>query len=195
MLSVRFLAHSRRLVLFAAAAGGFVAMAQRPRQVDDSLLKSGSKTGGEWVSYGVNWSEQRYSPLDQINVSNIGKLSLAWTYDIPVAPGNFQVHQEGTPLVFNGVLYSITPWSIVYAVDLRTGKELWRSDPEVNQQVWQSRICCGVVNRGIALYQGKVIAPAVDGRLRALDQATVRFCGKRESRRRTCPIRSPWRPA
>jgi quinohemoprotein ethanol dehydrogenase len=70
------------------------------------------------------------------------------------------------------VLYSITPWSIVYAVDLRTGKELRRSDPEVNQQVWQSRICCGVVNRGIALYQSKVIAPAVDGRLRALDQVT-----------------------
>jgi quinohemoprotein ethanol dehydrogenase len=57
-------------------------------------------------------------------------------------------------------------------VDLRTGNEPWRADPEVNQQVWASRICCGVVNRGIALYQGKVIAPAVDGRLRALDQAT-----------------------
>ena len=67
--------------------------------------------------------------------------------------------------MFNGVLYSITPWSVVYAVDARTGKEMWRSDPEVNQQVWQSRICCGVVNRGIALYQGNVIAPVVDGRL------------------------------
>src|SRR6202030_3155708 len=75
-------------------------------------------------------------------------------------------------LVFNGVLYGIAPWSVVYSVDLRTGKELWRSDPEVNQQVWQSRICCGVVNRGIALYQGKVIAPSVDGRLRALDADT-----------------------
>ena len=124
------------------------------------------------MSYGVNWSEQRYSPLDQIDASNVNRLGLAWTYDIPAAPGNFQAHQEATPLVFNGVLYSITPWSIVYAVDLKTGKEIWRADPEVNQQVWQSRICCGVVNRGIALYQGKVIAPAVDGRLRALDQAT-----------------------
>jgi quinohemoprotein ethanol dehydrogenase len=172
MLPGRLPVYSRRVVLLAAAAFGFVVMAQRPRQVDDALLKSGSKTGEEWVSYGVNWSEQRYSPLDQINASNINRLGLAWTYDIPVAPGNFQAHQEATPLVFNGVLYSITPWSIVYAVDLRTRKEIWRSDPEVNQQVWQSRICCGVVNRGIALYQGKVIAPAVDGRLRALDQAT-----------------------
>src|SRR5207253_10899814 len=63
-------------------------------------------------------------------------------------------------------------WGVVYAVDARTGKEMWHQDPEVNQQVWQSRICCGVVNRGIALYQGKVIAPAVDGRLRALDAET-----------------------
>ena len=175
MFPVRFSVGSRRVALLAAAALGSVVLAQRPRQVDDALLKTGSKTGEEWVSYGVNWSEQRYSPLNQINASNVNRLGLAWTYDIPVAPGNFQAHQEATPMVFNGVLYSITPWSIVYAVDVKTGKEIWRSDPEVNQQVWQSRICCGVVNRGIALYQGKVIAPAVDGRLRALDQATGRI--------------------
>lgn len=166
-----------RIATFASMALGFIALpfvarAQKPRQVDDALLKSGSKTGEEWVSYGVNWSEQRYSPLKQINDSNVKNLGLAWTYDIPVAPGNYQAHQEATPLVFNGVLYSITPWSIVYAVDLKTGKEIWKADPEVNQQIWQSRICCGVVNRGIAMYQNKIIAPAVDGRLRALDQAT-----------------------
>ncbi len=151
-----------------------VLMAQQPRQVDDAALRTGSKNGEEWISYGVNWSEQRYSPLNQIDASNVNRLGLAWSYEIPLAPGNAQTHQEGTPIVFNGVLYSITPWSIVYAVDLHTGKELWRSDPEVNQQVWQSRICCGVVNRGIALYQGKVIAPAIDGRLRALDAANGR---------------------
>lgn len=162
----------RAAPLAAAAALGFVASAQRPKQVDDAILKSGSKTGEEWVSYGMNWSEQRYSALNQINAENVKNLGLAWTYDIPVAPGNYQAHQEATPLIFNGVLYSITPWSIVYAVDLKTHKELWRADPEVNQQVWQSRICCGVVNRGLAMYQGKVIAPAVDGRLRALDPAT-----------------------
>ncbi len=166
---------SRSLLLLAAASLGGTLWAQRSRQVDDALLKSGSKNGDEWVSYGVNWSEQRYSPLKEINDSNISRLGLAWTYEIPVAPGNFQVHQEATPLVFNGVLYSITPWSIVYAVDLKTKKELWRSDPEVNQQVWTSRICCGVVNRGIAMYEGKIIAPAVDGRLRALDSATGRI--------------------
>src|SRR5262249_59825495 len=101
-----------------------------------------------------------------------GRIGVAWSSEIPAAPGPAQNRQEATPLVFNGILYSITPWSVVYAVDARTGKELWHSDPEVNQQIWQSRICCGVVNRGIALYQGKVIAPVVDGRLRALDVET-----------------------
>jgi quinohemoprotein ethanol dehydrogenase len=151
------------------------AQAQKPRQINDALLKTGSKTGDEWVSYSVNWSEQRYSPLKQIDASNISRLGVAWSYDIPLAPGSPQAHQEGTPIVFDGKLYSITPWSIVYAVDLHTGKEIWRADPEVNQQVWQSRICCGVVNRGIAMYEGKIIAPVVDGRLRALDAATGRI--------------------
>ncbi|MBZ5579811.1 MAG: PQQ-binding-like beta-propeller repeat protein [Acidobacteriia bacterium] len=159
-------------VLIAAAVSTWTGVAQPARQVDDAALRNGSRDGAEWLSYGVNWGEQRYSPLTQVNADNVKRLGLAWAYDIPAAGGNPQTHQEGTPLVFNGVLYSIGPWSVVYAVDLRTGKEVWHQDPDVNQQVWQSRICCGVVNRGIALYEGKVIAPVVDGRLRALDAAT-----------------------
>jgi quinohemoprotein ethanol dehydrogenase len=157
-------------VLLSALAS--IAAAQTPRKIDDAALKDAGRTGEEWISYNVNWAEQRYSALNQINSSNVSRLGLAWSADIPAAPGNPQNRQEGTPLVVNGILYSITPWSVVYAVDARTGKEVWRSDPEVNQQVWQSRICCGVVNRGIALYQGSVIAPVVDGRLRSLDAAT-----------------------
>src|ERR1700730_16933612 len=124
---------------------GAVGMAQPARPIDDAALKDAGRIGQEWISYGVNWSEQRYSPLNQIDASNVSRLGLAWAYDIPLAPATPpQTHQEGTPLVFNGVLYSITPWSIVYAVDLKTGKEVWRADSEGNQQVWQSRICCGV---------------------------------------------------
>jgi quinohemoprotein ethanol dehydrogenase len=148
------------------------AVAQQPRRVDEAALRDAGKTGEDWISYNVNWSEQRYSSLKQIDAANVSRLGIGWYMDIPAAPGNPQNRQEGTPLVFNGVLYSITPWSVVYAVDARTGKEMWHQDPEVNQQVWQSRICCGVVNRGIALYDGKVIAPVVDGRLRALDAET-----------------------
>ncbi len=159
--------------IVALGAGAvWIAGAQQNRRVDDAALKDAGKTGEEWISYNVNWSEQRYSPLSQINAANAGKLGLAWSYDIPAAQGRAQTRQEGTPLVHNGILYSIAPWSVVYAVDARTGKEVWHQDPDVNQQVWQSRICCGVVNRGIALYQGKIIAPVIDGRLRALDAET-----------------------
>jgi quinohemoprotein ethanol dehydrogenase len=153
---------------------GQIALAQKPGPIDDATLKNAGRTGEDWISYNVNWSEQRYSPLDQINASNVNRLHLAWYADIPAAPGRPQTHQEATPLVHNGVIYSIAPWSVVYAVDARSGKELWRSDPEVNQEIWQSRICCGVVNRGIALYKDMVIAPVVDGRMRALDVKTGR---------------------
>ena len=149
--------------------------AQQARKVDDATLKDAIKTGTEWVSYNGSWMEQRHSPLNQINATNVSHLGLAWYTDLPVAAsGGGGNRHEATPLVFNGVIYSITPWSIVYAIDAKTGKELWHSDPEVNQQIWQSRICCGVVNRGIAMYEDKIIAPVIDGRLRALEMGTGR---------------------
>jgi quinohemoprotein ethanol dehydrogenase len=158
-----------------ASLGALVGLAQQPRRVSEDLLKTGSKSGDEWVAYGTNWAEQRFSPLKEVDASNVSRLGLAWSAEIPLAAGgNPQTHQENTPLIFNGVLYGITPWSITYAIDLRTHKEIWRADPAVDQAVWQSRICCGTVNRGIALYEDKVIAPVVDGRLRALDAATGR---------------------
>ena len=71
----------------------------------------------------------------------------------------------------NGVIYGITNWSITYALDARTGKELWRYDPKVDQPVVRPKICCGVVNRGLAIYEGKIFVPVIDGRLVALDAA------------------------
>jgi len=139
-------------------------LAQQGKKIDDNALKNAGKNKEEWISYNRDWSETRYSPLDQINASNVSKLGLAWSLDIPnVGAGT---RQEATNLISNGVLYSITPYSLVYAVDARTGKILWQSDPETNRA---ASACCGVVNRGLALYEGKVIAPVLDGRLRALD--------------------------
>ncbi|MCU1338108.1 MAG: qbdA [Bryobacterales bacterium] len=158
-------------IVFASMAT-WIALAQQPRKIDDQALRDAPRTAEEWISYNMGWSEQRYSQLNQITSQNVNRIGLGWYVDIPSARGNPQNRQEGTPLVSNGIIYSIAPWSVVYAVDARTGKEVWHQDPDVNQQVWQSRICCGVVNRGIALYQDKVIAPVVDGRLRALDAAT-----------------------
>ena len=123
----------------------WVAVGQSTKRINDNALRDAAKNREDWISYNRDWSETRFSPLDQINATNVSKLGLAWFFDIPnVGAGT---RQEATPLIANGVLYSITPWSVVYAVDARTGKELWRSDPEVDQAVIQPRICCGTVNR------------------------------------------------
>ena len=122
----------------------------------------------EWTSYGLTPGETRYSPLNQINTSNVSRLGLNWSVDVGRGGGN----QEATPLFANGMLYSITNWSIVFAVDARTGKEKWRWDPEVNQDKTRPQICCGVVNRGLAMYQNLIIAPIIDGRLIALNAET-----------------------
>src|SRR5262245_64607879 len=104
------------MIVIATLAGALISPAQQPRRVNDALLKTGSTSGEEWVANGTNWAEQRYSPLKQIDVTNVSRLGLAWSAEIPLAAGNPQTHQENTPLVFNGVLYGITPWSITYAV-------------------------------------------------------------------------------
>ena len=137
------------------------------KRVDENALKNAGQNGEEWLTYGLNYGETRYSPLTQINATNVSRLGLAWTYEIGPGGGN----QEATPLVSNGVLFSITNWSITYAVDARTGKQLWRYDPQVDKAVIQPKACCGIVNRGIALYDGKVFVPVLDGRLVALDAA------------------------
>jgi len=144
---------------------------QQTRKVDDNALKNAGRNAGEWLTYGQSYSEQRYSLLKQIDATNAGRLKQTWSYE--VGPGGGP--QEATPLYANGVLYGITNWSITFAVDARTGKEIWRYDPQADRtmnQPGKARLCCGVISRGIALYEGKVIVPVVDGRLEAVDMAT-----------------------
>jgi quinohemoprotein ethanol dehydrogenase len=140
-----------------------LALGQQSKQT-----KVATKPAGEWTTYGLNSGETRYSTLNQINAGNVSRLGLAWSYDIGTGGGN----QEATPLISNGTLYSQTNWSVVYALDARTGKEKWRWDPEVNQTAVRPKLCCGVVSRGLAIYQGKIIVPVLDGRLIALDMET-----------------------
>jgi quinohemoprotein ethanol dehydrogenase len=153
------------LIGLALASG---ATGQQVRRLDDAALKNAGKTGEDWVTYGLTPGETRFSPLHQIDAGNVSRLGLAWSYDVGAGGGG----QEATPLVWKGTLYGITNWSIVFAVDARTGKERWRWDPEVNQTAVRPKICCGVVNRGLAIYQGMIIVPVIDGRLQALDAET-----------------------
>jgi quinohemoprotein ethanol dehydrogenase len=160
---------SALLTLSAAGilAMSWISLGLQNRRIDETALKTAGQTGDEWLTYGLNMGETRYSPLKQIDTTNVGRLGLAWTYEIGTGGGN----QEGTPLMANGVLYGITNWSITYALDARTGKELWRYDPKVDQVVVRPKACCGIVNRGLAIYDGKIFVPVLDGRLVALDAA------------------------
>src|SRR6266568_518376 len=87
-------------------------LGQQGRRIDDAALKAAGKTGEEWLTYGQNPAEQRYSPLKQIDTSNVGRLGLAWSFEIGTGGGG----QEATPLVWNNTIYGITNFSIVFAV-------------------------------------------------------------------------------
>ena len=120
-----------------------LAVGQQVKKIDDQVLKTAGK-GTEWTMNGMDWGEQRYSTMTQINPGNVGKLALAWSYELGSGGGN----QQATPLYSNGVLYTVTNWSIVAAVDAKTGKELWRYDPQADRTMTQpgrSRLCCGAV--------------------------------------------------
>src|ERR1700704_4901678 len=117
----------------------WVVAGQQVRRIDDQALRNAGKTGEEWLSYGLTPGETRYSPLKQIDTTNVSRLGLDWSYEVGAGGGG----QEGTPLMSNGTLFNITNWSITYALDARTGKEKWRWDPEVNRGTVQPKICCG----------------------------------------------------
>jgi quinohemoprotein ethanol dehydrogenase len=136
--------------------------------VDDAALRDASKNSGEWLTYGRDYAETHYSPLKQIDVSNVKRLGLAWSMETQSPSGG---RIEATPLVSNGVIYGILAWDVMFAADARTGKLKWRWDPDVPRE-HISKLCCGPVNKGVALYNGKVYAGLLDGRLVALDQNT-----------------------
>jgi PQQ-dependent dehydrogenase (methanol/ethanol family) len=134
--------------------------------VDAATLIDADKTPGAWMSYGRTYSEQRYSPLSQINTDTVDQLGLAWYYDLKTERG-----VEATSIVVDGVMYMTSSWSIVHALDARTGKHLWTFDPKVAKDKIK-HTCCGPVNRGVAVWQGQLFFGALDGRLFSLDAAT-----------------------
>lgn len=134
--------------------------------VDSSRLINADQQPGNWMTYGRTYSEQRFSPLKQINDQNVGQLALAWYVDLDTRRG-----QEATPIVVDGVMYFTTAWSKVFAVKAATGEKLWSYDPQVPPE-WAINACCDVVNRGVAVWQEKVFVGTLDGRLVALDAAS-----------------------
>ncbi len=134
--------------------------------VDDARLRGAGAEPDVWLTHGRTYSEQRHSPLGRIHDGNVGELGLAWAFETGTKRG-----LEATPIVVDGVIYTTGTWSVVYAVDARTGELRWKHDPAVPRETG-GKACCDVVNRGVAVYEGMVYSATLDGRLLALDAAT-----------------------
>ena len=122
----------------------------------------------DWPLYGLDSNEQRFSPLTQINAKTIDKLSLAWNLELPIEARSL----EATPLVVDGVLYFTASLTVVYAVDARTGKELWRYDPEPWKYNPRGLRAAQGVTRGVAYADGAVFVGTTDGRMISLAAKT-----------------------
>jgi quinohemoprotein ethanol dehydrogenase len=149
------------------AAVDAVGAAERIRaataSLDGARIRNADREPGNWLAHGRTYDEQRFSPLASINSENVSELGLAWYWDTGTRRG-----LESTPIVVDGVMFNSGAWSVVWAHDARTGEVLWEYDPQVPRE-WGKYACCDVVNRGVAVWRGKVYVGALDGRLIALD--------------------------
>jgi len=159
--------------LFTILVSGFApsATADRPEAlvsgpVTAQRILKADEEPGNWLTHGRTYSEQRFSPLDQISDKNVKDMGLAWHFDFGTNRG-----LEATPLVIDGVMYATGNWSVVYAVDARTGEPLWQFDPQVDR-AWAVHLCCDVINRGVAAWGDKIFVGTLDGRLIALQATT-----------------------
>ena len=142
------------------------AIRTRTASLDGARIINADAEPHNWLAHGRDYGEQRFSPLDTINAGNVAKLGLAWSFDTGTIRG-----LEATPIVIDGVMFTTGSWSVVFAHDAKTGELIWKYDPQVPRE-WGRNACCDVVNRGVAVWKGKVYVGTIDGRLIALDAGT-----------------------
>ena len=134
--------------------------------IADAEIADEARTG-DWLAYGRTHSEQRFSPLTDINRSTVSDLKVAWYLDLPQDVG-----LVSTPLVVDGVLYFTGTMNVIRAVDATSGQPIWEYDPDVAGHIGSRRQVGWVHNRGISFYKGRIFAATWDGRLLALDAQT-----------------------
>src|SRR5262245_17938116 len=167
--------------------GGFTALSAVPALAQTTPAAGVSTTQamresmkpGDWINVNRDYSNTRFTPLDQINLSNIRKLELAFTFAIQGMDGGGSRYAnaslEGTPAVEDGMMYLTNGWGTLYKIDVRSrsqAKPLWIMDPQVDKPYGGDIACCGINNRGVGLWNDKVISVTLDGRIIATSKAT-----------------------
>ena len=133
-------------------------------QTNDQLVKGATDTSNV-LNYGMGYNLQRFSPLTQINKENAGDLVPVWNYSLADDRS-----EENQPIVYQGVIY-VTTNSATMAVDVKTGKQIWKTKVEYPAET--SRVvCCGIINRGVAILEGKLFRTTLDANVIALDAKT-----------------------
>jgi alcohol dehydrogenase (cytochrome c) len=169
-----------KVILLATAAAtasyGALPACAADEMTQERLLNSEKETGN-WLHHHKNYSATRFSGLKEINKDNVKNLKVAWTMHLGgVEGGGIWTHGglEGTPIVENGMMYVTDGWGSVYKIDTHGGKGnlLWKMDPKTDHDWAGAVACCGVDNRGVALWGNFVISHTLDGRLIATDKET-----------------------
>ncbi len=169
----------------AAAVALIVAAPSRADEVTPERLLNAEKEPGNWLHHHKNFSATRFSTLSDINKGNVKNLKVAWTMHLGgVEGGGIWTHGglEGTPIVENGMMYVTDGWGSVYKIDAHGGKGvlLWKMDPKTDHDWAGAVACCGVDNRGVALWGNLVISHTLDGRLIATNKDTGQVAWQRQ---------------
>jgi alcohol dehydrogenase (cytochrome c) len=145
-------------------ASGSMAMTAAITPVTQEMLSNAAKDGSNFLHTNANYEQTRFYPNDQINRNNVGHLHPAWIFTTEVKES-----LETSPIIVNGVMYATTSFSHVYAIDAKTGAEIWHFKPKFGPV---TTFCCGPNNRGVAVYDDKVYVATLDAKLVALDAKT-----------------------
>lgn len=159
------LINKQMLPLLLSAVMGFSAFSTSSlaQGVDAGRLSAADQEPGSWLAHGRTNNEQRFSPLTEINGDTVEDLGLGWFHQFETKRG-----LEATPIMVDGTLYVTGTWSRVYAFDAESGALKWSYDPQVDRDV-APHLCCDAVNRGVAVWEDRVVVGTLDGRLIALN--------------------------
>src|SRR5215216_4927745 len=173
-MGMRF--HARLVVATLAAVGLFLeptATSAADPEID-ALLRG--PIGKDWIANGGNLTNQRYSTLKQIDRTNVKQLKGAWMQRLKGSGLGGKYSFEATPLVKDGIMYVVTGNDDVFALNAKTGEFIWEYWSGIDQKI--STICCGWVNRGLAMGEGHIYLGQLDSNVVALDLKTGKVAWK-----------------